>query len=176
MTDPAAEASALARLRRAAETLRIDWSRQASHEALFREHLRRMSLWATALGCEDRWPFFDVARQLFPDRFPDDAPAPSGLGSLGGAMRAALAAWVRFAGVAAAPEVSALGLADPYEPLVRLLERGGTFTTEHGMAYVGLVGIPRRPFRPAGAAAGLPLDDASLDALDAPGRAGRGPG
>ncbi|HEX2202281.1 MAG TPA: hypothetical protein VHG91_03230, partial [Longimicrobium sp.] len=61
-------------------------------------------------------------------------------------------------------------LPPPYEPLVRLFERGGAFHTEHGWAYVGHRGVPTRVkgwehyHRPDPITA---LDDDALDALDA---------
>jgi hypothetical protein len=161
---------AVERLQRAAANLKPEFKRQASQVALFREYLRLMALWAEALKCETVWPFFDVAALLFPERFntefePDLQFPP--LRQLGGAFRAALTATVHFAEVEDSAEVRARGLPDPYEPLVRLFERGGSVTTEHGMMYVGIVGFPRKPFRPGAAGSPLALDDAALDALDA---------
>ena len=46
-------------------------TRFGSHIALLREYLRRASLWAQALTCTDKWPFFDVAAQLDPLLCPD---------------------------------------------------------------------------------------------------------
>ena len=157
------------RLRHAATDFRLDVSRQPSHAALVREYLRSMALWADALRCEGDWPFFDVAAVLAGERStgridPDLQFAP--LPELGGAFRAALAAAVHFAEIADRPEVRMHGLPDPYEPLVRLFERGGTMTTEHGMIYAGTVGFSRKPFQPAIGPALVALDDAALDALD----------
>lgn len=157
------------RLRHAAADFRLNSSRQPSHAALVREYLRRMALWAEALRCEGEWPFFDVAAVIEGGRTtgaidPDLQFAP--LPGLGGAFRAALAAAVHFAEIAERPEARMHGLPDPYEPLIRLFERGGTMATEHGMIYTGTVGFPRKPFQPATGPALVAFDDATLDALD----------
>jgi hypothetical protein len=158
--------SALAgRIERAAERFRPDYARQASHAALLKEFLRRMALWADALDRRDEWPLFDVAAVLYPERFSeaDDLDLPQ----YAGAFRAALQAALNFADVAESPLVRGYGLPDPYAPLVRLLERGATLTTEHGMVYAGTAGMPRHPFpQSLDPGPGIPLDDASLDALD----------
>jgi hypothetical protein len=160
---------AVERLQRAAARFKPHFNRQASQEALFREYLRLMALWAQGLQCQVKWPFFNVAALLFPERFTTDVQSDlqfPPLPQLGGAFRMALTASVDFAEVADTAEVRARGLPDPYEPLVRLFERGGTVTTEHGMIYVGLVGFPRKPFHPPVIGVPLALDEAALDALD----------
>lgn len=55
---------------------RADDSRIDSHVALFQEYLRRMSLWARALDCQNLWPFFDVAAEISPSiEVPEEAIA-----------------------------------------------------------------------------------------------------
>ena len=157
------------RIEHAAARFRPDYGRQASHAALLKEYLRRLALWADALGRRDEWPLLDVAAALYPERFSkaDELHLPQ----FGGAFRAALQAALNFAEVAETPRLRGYGLPDPYTPLVRLLERGATLTTEHGMIYAGTVGMPRHPFpQPIARSPGALLDDASLDALDSPGR------
>jgi hypothetical protein len=63
-------------------------------------------------------------------------------------------------------------LSDPYEPLIRLYERGGNFYTEHGYINVFTVGIPYK-YRGCQAYDSrtlfVTLDDGALDRLDATG-------
>jgi hypothetical protein len=164
-----ARAHAVQRIRHAATDFKFDFSRQASHAALFREHLRRMAVWADKLGCSSLSPFFDVAALLFPNRFATDVEPEliPLLNHFSSAFRASLVAAVRFAEIADAAEVRAWALLDPYEPLIRLLERGGNVITEHGMIYIGTVGFPRKQSPPKATDHPLMLDDATLDALDA---------
>lgn len=153
------------RARQAAEELPRHHSRQASEAALLKEFLRRTALWAEALDRREEWPLLDVAAVLFPERFAEDdehdVPGAAGAGRV--ALRAALS----FAEVAETPLVRGYGLPDPYAPLVRLLERGASLTTEHGMIYAGTVGRPTHPFpESVDRGRGIPLDDAFLDGLD----------
>lgn len=152
------------RVERAARRFHPDDRRQASHAALLKEYLRRSALWAEALDRRGDWPFLDVARALFPGLAAPTLQLPR----LGAVYAAQLPAAVGFAQVADTSRVSGFGLPDPYEPLLRLLERGATLTTEHGMLFAGTAGMPRAPF-PEGVSrwAEGPLDDAALDARDA---------
>lgn len=152
------------RIEAAAAAFAPDYGRQASHAALLKEYLRRTALWAKALDRRADWPSLDVAALLFPDRF---SPGDVRLPELGGAFREPLEAAVHFAAVADTTTVRAFGLPDPYEPVVRLLERGGPLTTEHGMIFAGTAGMSRGAFPPAVAAGpGIALDEVALDAID----------
>jgi hypothetical protein len=138
---------------------------------LAREWLRRQALWAAALGLEDTWPMVDIGTAL-------EAPWPSEVVEAWRAQveRDLLPLFVRDTGTlmlrAAVADVPLrlTGLpADPWEPLLRLYERGGAVRTEHGMLQVGLAGIPLRidRFR------GLPPVDiapADLDQADGMGQ------
>lgn len=114
--------------------------RQMVH--LMREHLRRAARWARALGCEDAWPFFDIAAKVHPET---RAPASEvtileqRLRSLHLPSRVVHACiWaLHWDQVKDLPAVRRLALPDPFEPLLAMFELGGTFTTEHGWGDVG---------------------------------------
>ncbi len=119
----------------------INWklndSRTASHIALFREYLRRASLWAKTLGCTDEWPFFDVAAQLNPSLRADEAKVEVlkrhlKQFCLSRPIKRTCKWFVHWAIVKNKPEVTKFGLPDPYDPLIVMYERGGDFYMEHG--------------------------------------------
>lgn len=123
--------------------LNIDWAadptpHRMSRIALLREFLRRMALWAEALGCPERWPFFDVAAQAMPE-----VPAPevdlSSLPHLQARIQATLHWMLRWDALPHRPHPE---LPDPFEPLLLLYERGGGFTVENKLIDVGLAAIP----------------------------------
>lgn len=167
-SDVEAERMAQARLRVALSRRPDPPARAPSHAALGKEFLRRMAAWATALGCEDQWPLFDVAQRAVPTL---GAPAiPPGLDGRLWIVRQTMAWWVRYVGLAAHPAIAAHGLPDPYLPLVRLLERGGSYYTEQKTLFAGPRGIYYRiplPLPPAWQANALDLTDVALDAIDA---------
>lgn len=111
-------------------------SRTASHIALLKEYLRRASLWATALGCTDKWPFFDVAAQIKSSLRSNEAkieevechlaPLP-----ISRTIRRFCEWFVHWSVVKNSPEITRIALPDPYEPLILLYERGGDFYREH---------------------------------------------
>ncbi|MBD2770055.1 hypothetical protein IC235_19375 [Hymenobacter sp. BT664] len=130
----------------------IDWElkdyRAASHIALLKEYLRRASLWATALDCADKWPFFDVAAQIdFSLRLDEAkvealkrylAPFP-----VSRTIRRMCEWFVHWAVVKNSPQVTKTALPDPYEPLILLYERGGDFYLEQGFFHFPVGCFPR---------------------------------
>jgi hypothetical protein len=153
----------------------INWkatndNRQRSHIALVEEYLRRSVLWAKALKDMDSWPFFDVALHILPEAQIPEHLINQVIDKLSVDLwvERICKLYLHWAYLKDQPEITAFNLPDPYEPLIRLYERGGRFTTEHGFLYVGLADVPRRDWRKYD----LPnpivaLDDASLDQLDA---------
>lgn len=114
---------------------------------LMREHLRLMARWASALGCEDAWPFFDVAAKVQPEARASAAEVTTleqHLRSLHLPNRVVNACiWaLHWDQVKALPEAARFALPDPFEPLLAMFEQGGRFTTEHG--YVDLDGAAFR--------------------------------
>jgi hypothetical protein len=138
------------------------------------EYLRRAALWAQALDATDEWPFFDIAAHVAPSVYVPDDEAKDledliynriGWPSVDRIARAALRwAALKDAGVPLPP-----GLADPYEPLLLMFDRGGAWTTEAGFIDVDGSAVRRQTWRdhlstePVTA-----LDPATLDALDEP--------
>ncbi len=159
--DSAAAEAAMERLER------IPWEPgppdAASSLFLMREYLRRAALWAEALQCPDRWPFFDVAAQAVrrdggdAGRLPGHsllAPEPdyaegsdaleervrdlwrhlTGLSLGAGGLHAHICLWsVRFVAAQGTPSIAQSPLPPPYEPLIVLYGRGQWFRREQGI-------------------------------------------
>ncbi|MBC3843628.1 hypothetical protein GXW82_35695 [Streptacidiphilus sp. 4-A2] len=110
------------------------WSRAA----LMREYLRRAALWADAYTIDDEWPFLDLAAYVDPTVRAD----PQLLARLESFMEAGIGpnaeescvAATHWAALLDARKGSLPDLADPFEPLVTLFERGGGFATENRSA------------------------------------------
>ncbi|MGW4651608.1 hypothetical protein [Kitasatospora sp. NPDC004289] len=104
---------------------------------LMREYLRRAARWAEAVGGTDVWPFFDLAGLVDPGVQVEAGVAGQlaalveRLGEGSGGARICRAA-VRWASLGEDARC-AVGLPDPYEPLVAMVERGGGVTLENGM-------------------------------------------
>lgn len=121
-----------------------DWLRRdhASDVILMHEYLRRSALWAQALNLTGAWPFFSVAAKALPDQ-----PRPDGLFQQFKAHEAethghyefwtqwAISGYLHWS--VAAKMLREYGLPAPYEPLIRLMERGGAFRRTGGMIEVG---------------------------------------
>jgi hypothetical protein len=146
--------------------------RVASHIALFKEYLRRASLWAKALNCTDKWPLFDVAAQIDPSLRFDEAKVEALRRHLkpfvlSGTIKQTCEWFVHWAVVKNSPEVAKIALPDPYDPLILLYERGGDFSFEQGFFDFPVGGFPRGKlsdhynFSPH-----ILLDEQVLDQLD----------
>jgi hypothetical protein len=161
-----------------ARLLAVDWKTDdgidypRARAKLMREYLRRAAWWAQELDATDAWPFFDIPALWAPDiKVPTDLLGPletlisTGIGwpSVATTARAAL----RWATVMDAGKPLPDGLADPYEPLLLMFERGGGFTTEHGFIDLGAASIVRRTWRDHLTTEQIvPLSQSALDALD----------
>jgi hypothetical protein len=118
----------------------IDWARRGdrtwSRAALLKEYFRRAARWAVAYECDARVPFYDIAACADPDVRVDQAVLDDVLEKVdaGGWNVSKVAPFIlRWAALSATPGfVPAPGLEDPFEPLIRLFERGGGFHTENG--------------------------------------------
>lgn len=126
--------------------LAVDWEtwsdRRPERIALMREFLRRSAHYAQAFGCNERWPFFDVAAVAVPNC--PEVPLPTALQQLGlpTLTRDLAQAMLRWA----AHPLRELGTLppDPYEPLLRFFELGGGFSVENRMVDVDAAAIPIR--------------------------------
>ena len=109
---------------------------------LMREYLRRAARWARALGCEDAWPFFDVAAKVQPEvraSVTEIATLEQHLRSLHLPNRVVnTCVWaLHWDQIKALPAVTSFALPDPFEPLLTMFGLGGRFTTEHGWVDLG---------------------------------------
>jgi hypothetical protein len=112
---------------------------------LVREYLRRVAEWLYLTG---RLPDLDTRDALKLDLagvLVPEMSLPSGvdsalrllpLGSLGPYVPLVARNFVRWVFVTEEQVVAASGLAEPYEPLIRLFERGGELMTHHGFIHV----------------------------------------
>ena len=126
---------------------------------LMEEYLHRMAQWCTALGTRDTsvWPFGDVAAELpmldEADRSYETVvphALQQAVEEAAHSFRERLvlrgyAHWVMVSERHALRNAPAFAhLPNPYEPLIRLLERGNRFHVENAIVDVGSVGIMRR--------------------------------
>lgn len=130
----------------------IDWTpvdcRLRSGAKLVREYLRRASLWASVLNVGDEWAFFDIARtvdssiniatdaaRLIQERLESCGMNPYYVQKVCVWHLEWIEADVRGL-------VGCFGLPTPYEPLIRMFERGQTLYLDKGFITVnGFGGI-----------------------------------
>ncbi|TDD58547.1 hypothetical protein E1263_18710 [Kribbella antibiotica] len=157
--------------------LAVEWDRDAafahqrSRARLAREFLRRTAQWAVAVGAERGWPASDLAAAVSPDVSVDPAllakldldetssnlfPVPSEIGPQ----------IVRWAALGDLPRQRFPQFLDPYEPLLELFARGGGYARAPGELDLGFGSVPIRKVAARATLAALPIDAASLDALD----------
>ncbi len=170
VTDTAAAKSMAERLRAVKWDGDAAFAHRNSRSQLALEFLRRTAQWAVAVGAEEGWPVSDLAGALEPELTvapellegldPDETsgmyPVLPGLG----------AAMVRWAALGDLPQQRFPQLADPYEPLLQFFERGGAFKHAPGEFDLGFSSIQRGSVADRAALEPLPIDAASLDALD----------
>ncbi|WP_166025794.1 hypothetical protein [Streptomyces chilikensis] len=139
-----------------------------------RECLRRTAAWARAFDADRVWPFLDVSELIAPEVRLDLRIAVEVEDALAGVAPASLKkvcrAAVRWAAaVRAGVRVPVQFPGDPYEPLLRMCERGGGYSMgefidlDGAMVRLGTVdsNLAVQPF--------LTLASTTLDALDAEG-------
>jgi hypothetical protein len=135
----------------ASRVSRIDWDafigeRVRSGFLLMKEYLRRGALWARQLDATGRWPYFDVASLVSPalqvspeaearldEAMTGAVPVPLMKDTLHWALRFEV---LRQTGVE-------LPLPDPYEPLLWMYDRGGSFVPEKGFINIDAHLMPR---------------------------------
>jgi hypothetical protein len=155
-----------------------NWMRgnHPSDIVLTQEYLRRSALWAHTLSAENMWPFFNIAALAAPDvPRPDDlfqqwkAHEHETRGHFEFMTQWGIYAYLHWS--SAARELTGFELPAPYEPLIRLFERGGAFRRDTagfvevggrviGAPASGIVDYTRLP-------AWLWLDESTLNWLDA---------
>ncbi|MFD7154883.1 hypothetical protein ACFV9C_09805 [Kribbella sp. NPDC059898] len=171
MTDTAACERLLARLVEAGwDDEDAEDRHAASRGQLAVEYLRRMAVWADALGVPAQWPFFDLAVVFDPAVETDPVwvqRLESGSGhELWEMSRKIVPDMFRWAALGDRPQQRFPDLDDPYEPLIQLFERGGEIWPGHGSIEFYLSSVPYRGIADRLSQPPLPIDPATLDALD----------
>ena len=142
----------------------------ASRGRLAVEYLRRMAVWADALGLPGQWPFFDLAVVFDPSVENDPVwmerlEADSGH-KLWTLSRKVVTDMFRWASLGDLPKERFPEFDDPYEPMIQLLERGGEIWPGHGSIEFYLGSVPYRGIADRLSQPPRPIDPATLDALD----------
>ncbi|MFF3008407.1 hypothetical protein ACFVTF_37060 [Kitasatospora sp. NPDC057940] len=148
--------------------------RAFSRAALMKEYFRRAALWLDAYGETDEWPFFDLAAIVAPAVRAD----PAVVSDIEDFVEDASGSWHAIECSAAAVQWAALGdapgpvlrpLPDPFEPLIRVYERGGAgFSFANGFLDFGMLMVKRGNWRAhLSPEPVVELDDGVLDDLDA---------
>lgn len=141
---------------------------------LVKEYLRRVAEWAELSGQLSGLGPRDVLRvDLAGLLLPELVPAPELVAKLVGIQLHGIAAqvfanYVRWEAAAEHRALAESGLWEPYEPLVRLFERGGELFTHHGFIHVehGACFMPQELKAYAAMPQFLDLRDWALDKLD----------
>jgi hypothetical protein len=142
-----------------------------SDEVLFREYARRVALLEAMDGVDLVGLFLDPSELEGFDEAAWAAEAPP----LAALLERLESGWARRSLLASAQWAllvrsrHPVAARDPalFEPLVRLVERGGTFRSRDGYVEVGGLSVPLNAWQRFGAEPPLAgLDDAALDALD----------
>ncbi|MFG2286540.1 hypothetical protein ACGFOU_10835 [Streptomyces sp. NPDC048595] len=151
---------------------RVDWvssfDRTGSRVALMREFMRRSALWAqeTRYG---EWPFFDIAGHIDPAARidADIVSVISGKIGLHQPVIIETIEWALNFAVLSDIRTDLADLPSPFEPLVQMYERGGTFNLDAaGHIEVDTAAIPKGSIEQALERVPLDLDERSLNALD----------
>ncbi|UNO40665.1 hypothetical protein [Streptomyces sp. MST-110588] len=151
---------------------RVDWvgsfDRTRSRVALMREFMRRSALWAQETRCGE-WPFFDVAGRIDPAAR-IDADIVSVIADKIGLQQPVITETIEWAlnfAVLSDIRTDLADLPSPFEPLVQMYERGGTFSLDStGHIEVDTAANPKGSVGQALGRVPLDLDAKSLNALD----------
>ncbi|TDO66550.1 ribosomal protein S18 acetylase RimI-like enzyme [Kribbella sp. VKM Ac-2571] len=171
MTDSAACESLLSRLAAAnwdddAAALR----RAASRGQLAAEYLRRMAVWAEALGVPGKGPFFDLAVMFDPAVLTDPVwmqRLEAGIGHRLGTMSTKVVTdMFRWASLGDRTKERFPTFEEPYEPMVQLFERGGEIWPGHREIEFYGGSLPFRGIAERLAQAPFRIDTVALDELD----------
>lgn len=147
------------------------FAQQESRARLAREFLRRTAQWALTVGAEATWPFGDLAGAVDPEVAVDPAllarlaPDESSADPFP-VLPDIAAAIVRWAALGDLPRQRFPQLDDPYEPMLELFHRGGGYALGPGFIELGFISFPIRSVTERAALEPVPIDAASLDALD----------
>jgi hypothetical protein len=149
--------------------------RRKSLVGLLNEYMRRTALWANRLEVQGGWPFIDIATHVCPTVQPEDVHLKEMTNTVArfDLYSRKICQWyLKWCALQdEMPETLAqFDLPEPFEPLIRLYERGTTgIYPESGLLYVAGVGVSTRSRENYARTDAVlsELDDASLDNLDA---------
>ncbi|MDT0326820.1 hypothetical protein [Nocardiopsis lambiniae] len=153
----------------------IDWNGNLDHTRsrvlLMREYLRRMALWTRTLDARG-WPFYDLAEFAAPGIRATDEIV-QGVKDNPDIVRqfptvGKTCAWALHLAAARDAGASLPDLPDPFEPLIRMYERGGGFSlSTTGTIDIDGAGIHRGTLlHHLGDTPKAPETDTELNALD----------
>ncbi|MFG1910694.1 hypothetical protein [Kribbella sp. NPDC048928] len=171
MTDVAACERLLTRLAAANwDNSEAELRHSKSRGLLTLEYLRRMAVWADALGVPGKWPFFDLAVVFDPSVGTDavwlqrlETQVGRELGTL---TEQVLTDMFRWASLGARPKDRFPDFDDPYEPMVQVFERGGEIYPGHGFIELLAAPVPYRRITDRLAQPPFPIDAATLEEAD----------
>lgn len=142
----------------------------ASRGRLAAEYLRRMAVWADALGVPGEWPFFDLAVTFDPAVETDPAwmqRLEAGIGHRLGTMSTKVVTdMFRWASLGDQTKERFPTFEDPYEPMVQLFERGGEIWPGHREIEFYGGSLPFRGVADRLAQTPSEIDAVSLDEVD----------
>jgi len=156
----------------------INGLRAKSNTALMQEYFRRAASWGKIMGMNNLtlWPFFDIPRHFFNSLQLDEDKMQFLNSKLGNKTnylgRKVCELFLKWVVIQDTPQITQYALLAPYEPLIRIFERGRIFRRESScIVFEGgdMVLIPRgeEHFRTLLRYPPLTeLDDASLDQID----------
>ncbi len=152
----------------------IDWNGNLDHTgsrvSLMREYLRRAAVWTRTLGAKG-WPFYDIAEFAAPGVRAADEVVEGVLGNPAVIEQfpavGKTCVWALHLAAARDAGASLPALPDPFEPLIRMYERGGGFSLSlTGTIDIDGVGLYRGTLLDhIGDEPRAPETDAELDAL-----------
>ncbi|MFG1990080.1 hypothetical protein ACGFJ7_08880 [Actinoplanes sp. NPDC048988] len=156
----------------------VDWRRGGdkawSRAALVKEYFRRAARWAAVYGCDTAVPFYDIAACVAPGVDVDQEVVDAVVAKVGPgnrSVRRLVPFILRWAALRGTPGVALPSdLEDPFEPLVRLFERGGGFHTENGEVNLEWVSVRMAGWRER--AGDPPMNVFDVRALDEMDRVG----
>lgn len=126
----------------------IDWSKSGSKDepsnmALIQEYIRRAAILIRSCDLQSSYPFFNAARALGYDADPSIVENSPKLKELTNSfMKGTCEAYLEWLKLMDCGNETALKFDDLYEPLMLLIERGGTIRRRHGEIITGGYAFP----------------------------------
>ncbi|HZX04883.1 hypothetical protein [Kribbella sp.] len=171
MTDRAACERLLARLVAARwDDQEAEEAHETSRRQLANEFFRRKAIWANALGITRLWPYADIALAFDPSIGTDPVWLERLEASVGHELaplvRQVVTDMFRWAALGDRPKERFPEFDDPYEPMTQVIERGGEFWQGQVGIELPIAGVSYRSLEERLAQDPIPIDAATLAALD----------